>query len=98
MLDFIKSIQLMSSTTLKHNLVFNKDNAPKGNVNVAFSLRSELIDKTDKKAKRVKLRFVSSASAKSAENDPIMDLELITEYVFKILDGEAFLSKTKKLV
>ena len=96
MLDFIKSIQLLSSTTLRHNLVFNKENVPKGEVNVAFSLKSELIDKIDKKSKRVKLRFLSSASAKSPENEAIMDFELVTEYLFKIVDGPAFWEQSEE--
>lgn len=90
MLNFIQSVQLISSTTLRHNLIFHKEKAPKGEVNVSFNLKSELADNNSAKAKKIKLRFVSSSNAKNEQDEALMELELITEYVFKIIDSGEF--------
>lgn len=96
MINFLCSIRLVSAVTIRQAIVFNRDNATKDEVDVKFTLSAELHDQNKPNPKNVKLRIISSSKALNKEDKTIMDIELITEYNFKIIDHDSFFAQSNE--
>lgn len=88
MLNFINSIRLVDITPLVNNLSFDRSRVHDEDADIKFSLKTELSD--NEQNEHCRLIITADAVGSQTEGPEIFTLTLSVEYIFKVVDPNAF--------